>query len=153
MVVITASGWSTTGIVNIRLQSLRQFPSPPTLILTSTTVWTPTLSACSPTPPLTAPTSSRESSLRLRASSALDLTATASMQTSPVVQVGETHLWSWPGYVLESDWGLRYWEDYSGLMSMKNHWDPENMFNHCHSVGSTDNTCCPDYQVPGHTWQ
>ena len=47
---------------------------------------------------------------------------------------------------IESDWGVRYWEDYSNLQSIKNYWDPSNTFNHCHSVGSTDNTCCPDYQ-------
>jgi len=46
----------------------------------------------------------------------------------------------------ESDWGERYWENYSQLKTMKTYWDPANVFNHCHSVGSTDNTCCPDYQ-------
>ena len=50
---------------------------------------------------------------------------------------------NWP----ESDWGVRYWENYSQLQTIKRTWDPRNVFNHCHSVGSTDNTCCPDYQV------
>lgn len=47
----------------------------------------------------------------------------------------------------ESDWGVRYWENYSQLQTIKRTWDPRNVFNHCHSVGSTDNTCCPDYQA------
>jgi len=46
----------------------------------------------------------------------------------------------------ESDWGERYWENYSKLQTMKNTWDPNNVFNHCHSVGSTNNTCCPDFE-------
>ena len=49
--------------------------------------------------------------------------------------------------IAESDWGERYWDNYSQLKTMKTYWDPANVFNHCHSVGSTDNTCCPDYQV------
>jgi len=47
----------------------------------------------------------------------------------------------------ESDWGVRYWDNYSQLQTIKRTWDPRNVFNHCHSVGSTDNTCCPDYQA------
>ena len=50
-------------------------------------------------------------------------------------------------YFQESDWGERYWENYSKLQTMKNTWDPNNVFNHCHSVGSTNNTCCPDFEV------
>jgi|OM-RGC.v1.031306822 Berberine and berberine like. len=42
---------------------------------------------------------------------------------------------------------VRYWENYSQLQTIKRTWDPRNVFNHCHSVGSSDNTCCPDYQV------
>jgi len=45
----------------------------------------------------------------------------------------------------ESDWGPRYWENYGLLQNVKKYWDPANTFHHCHSVGSTDNTCCPDY--------
>ena len=56
------------------------------------------------------------------------------------------------------DWMLRYWgENYSRLLTIKviiillhifsqycqAYWDPENMFQHCQSVGSTDNMCCP----------
>ena len=47
----------------------------------------------------------------------------------------------------ESDWGVRYWADYDQLQTIKQTWDPDNTFHHCHSVGSTDNTCCPDFQV------
>ena len=45
----------------------------------------------------------------------------------------------------ESDWGPRYWNDYARLQNVKKYWDPANTFNHCHSVGSSNNTCCPDY--------
>jgi len=42
------------------------------------------------------------------------------------------------------DWMFRYWGDnYSRLLTIKAYWDPENVFQHCQSVGSTDNMCCP----------
>ena len=45
----------------------------------------------------------------------------------------------------ESDWGPRYWANYPQLETIKRYWDPDNTFHHCHSVGSQDNRCCPDY--------
>ena len=32
---------------------------------------------------------------------------------------------------------------YEKLLATKWHWDPENKFNHCQSIGSTDESCCP----------
>ena len=39
----------------------------------------------------------------------------------------------------------RYWSEknYNMLLKAKEHWDPENVFNHCQSIGSKDNNCCP----------
>ncbi len=37
----------------------------------------------------------------------------------------------------------RYWgSNYPHLLEVKAKWDPDNMFNHCHSVGSTEEMCC-----------
>jgi len=42
------------------------------------------------------------------------------------------------------DWMFRYWgENYNQLLEIKSYWDPDNVFNFCQSVGSTDNSCCP----------
>lgn len=42
------------------------------------------------------------------------------------------------------DWMTKYWGDnYPRLLAIKARWDPTNVFNHCQSVGSTDNSCCP----------
>jgi len=49
---------------------------------------------------------------------------------------------NWPSCD-STDWALRYWEDYPRLLKIKEFWDPGNMFHHCQSVGSTDNSCCP----------
>jgi len=49
----------------------------------------------------------------------------------------------------ETDWATRYWRNYTQLLDIKNTWDPSNTFHHCQSVGSTDNTCCPDYSKKG----
>ena len=40
---------------------------------------------------------------------------------------------------------FRYWgkENYMKLLKAKHFWDPQNIFNHCHSVGSTKEDCCP----------
>ena len=39
--------------------------------------------------------------------------------------------------------GERYWGDsYQRLLKIKEYWDPENVFNHCQSVGSTKEDCC-----------
>ena len=37
----------------------------------------------------------------------------------------------------------RYWgKNYGRLLEIKHKWDPHNVFNHCHSVGSTEELCC-----------
>lgn len=42
------------------------------------------------------------------------------------------------------DFGYRYWgTHYQKLLRIKSTWDPDNIFNHCQSVGSTDQYCCP----------
>ena len=42
------------------------------------------------------------------------------------------------------DFGERYWgSNYPRLLRIKQAWDPSNVFNHCHSVGSTEQNCCP----------
>ena len=42
------------------------------------------------------------------------------------------------------DFGARYWGDnYPRLLQIKRAWDPDNVFHHCQSVGSTDQNCCP----------
>lgn len=39
--------------------------------------------------------------------------------------------------------GERYWgNSYPRLLKIKDHWDPKNVFNYCHSVGSTREDCC-----------
>ena len=39
--------------------------------------------------------------------------------------------------------GKRYWGDsYPRLLKIKEHWDPQNTFNYCHSVGSKEEFCC-----------
>ena len=39
----------------------------------------------------------------------------------------------------------RYWNlnDYKMLLNSKKMWDPYDIFNHCHSVGSIADDCCP----------
>ena len=50
---------------------------------------------------------------------------------------------NWPSCD-STDWMTRYWgENYNRLLAIKAYWDPHNIFNHCQSVGSTDNMCCP----------
>merc|ERR1719468_1281214 len=42
------------------------------------------------------------------------------------------------------DFGHRYWgAHYPRLLKIKQAWDPGNVFHHCHSVGSTEQNCCP----------
>ena len=38
---------------------------------------------------------------------------------------------------------FRYFgNNYPRLLKIKKYWDPENVINHCHSVGSTEQECC-----------
>ena len=39
----------------------------------------------------------------------------------------------------------RYWSEKNNILlqSAKQHWDPKNIFHHCHSVGSKIENCCP----------
>ena len=38
----------------------------------------------------------------------------------------------------------RYWGDsYPYLLRIKKQWDPDNIFNHCQSLGSEEELCCP----------
>ena len=38
----------------------------------------------------------------------------------------------------------RYWgSKYDSLLKLKSEWDPLNVFNHCHSIGSENEHCCP----------
>ena len=42
--------------------------------------------------------------------------------------------------------GDRYWgrENYQRLLRIKGQWDPQNVFHHCQSIGSSPNSnCCP----------
>eukprot|EP00092_Neocalanus_flemingeri_P022800 GFUD01024724.1.p1 GENE.GFUD01024724.1~~GFUD01024724.1.p1 ORF type:complete len:607 (-),score=100.10 GFUD01024724.1:109-1884(-) len=42
------------------------------------------------------------------------------------------------------DFGVRYWgSHYPQLLRIKSAWDPDNVFHHCHSVGSAEQYCCP----------
>jgi len=45
------------------------------------------------------------------------------------------------------DWAVKYWgEGVTSLQAIKAEWDPDNLFNHCQSVGSTPISgqgCCP----------
>ena len=47
--------------------------------------------------------------------------------------------------VIKSNILIRYWSDknYEFLVRTKSMWDPQNVFNHCHSVGSNIEDCCP----------
>ena len=45
----------------------------------------------------------------------------------------------------------RYWgNSYPRLLKIKNYWDPANFFRHCHSVGSTNEDCCPYDKAGGY---
>ncbi len=36
-----------------------------------------------------------------------------------------------------------YGDNYDRLVKIKEFWDTDNLINHCHSVGSTMEECCP----------
>lgn len=45
----------------------------------------------------------------------------------------------------KTSFGERYFSPgvYEKLLAVKWHWDPKNKFNHCQSIGSTNEDCCP----------
>lgn len=49
------------------------------------------------------------------------------------------------------DFGNRYWgtKNYPPLLESKQYWDPDNVFHFCQSVGSNDESCCPQVQKYG----
>ena len=49
---------------------------------------------------------------------------------------------------VRGDFGNRYWglHSYPKLLNSKTYWDPDNVFHFCQSVGSTDESCCPQLQ-------
>jgi len=50
---------------------------------------------------------------------------------------------------VSGDWAERYWGDnLDDLLSIKDAWDPSNLFHHCQSVGSsTGQSCCPNSEA------
>jgi len=43
------------------------------------------------------------------------------------------------------NFGNRFWgNSYGRLLEIKKFWDPQNVFHHCFSIGSTDEKCCLD---------
>jgi hypothetical protein len=49
---------------------------------------------------------------------------------------------------VRGDFGNRFWglNSYPKLLESKKYWDPDNVFHFCQSVGSTDESCCPQLQ-------
>ena len=56
-----------------------------------------------------------------------------------------TQYWNTPTCDESNDFWMRYWspKNYNVLLKAKRVWDPINVFNHCQSIGSTDEKCCP----------
>ena len=56
-----------------------------------------------------------------------------------------TQYWNTPSCDESKDFKTRYWspKNYEMLLNAKKSWDPENIFNHCQSIGSTNENCCP----------
>jgi len=50
------------------------------------------------------------------------------------------------------NFGNQYWglKNYPTLEYTKKHWDPDNVFHFCQSVGSKDENCCPQVQNNGY---
>ena len=58
-----------------------------------------------------------------------------------------TQYWNTPSCDDSNDFKNRYWsaENYQMLLKAKKAWDPQNIFNHCQSIGSTSENCCPPH--------
>ena len=56
-----------------------------------------------------------------------------------------TQYWNTPTCDDANDFRTRYWsqKNYNMLLNAKKSWDPDNVFNHCQSIGSTKENCCP----------
>ena len=56
-----------------------------------------------------------------------------------------TQYWNTPTCDDSNDFRSRYWSqaNYKMLLKAKEYWDPQNVFNHCQSIGSTEENCCP----------
>ena len=56
-----------------------------------------------------------------------------------------TQYWNTPSCDESKDFKTRYWssKNYEMLLKAKKAWDPENVFNHCQSIGSDNENCCP----------
>lgn len=75
------------------------------------------------------------------------------METSLVTaEPGYSKYYNFPSCsAVSGDWADRYWGDnLPALLNIKDEWDPENVFNHCQSVGSSElsgQACCPFSEV------
>ena len=71
------------------------------------------------------------------------------MMRNLAIRKGEkfTQYWNTPSCDESKDFKTRYFnpENYKMLLKAKEVWDPENIFNHCQSIGSTTENCCPPY--------
>jgi len=69
------------------------------------------------------------------------------LMTNEAIRHGEklTQYLNTPSCDLSKPFHQRYWNEgnYEMLRNAKHYWDPDNVFNHCQSVGSNDNNCCP----------
>ena len=69
------------------------------------------------------------------------------LMRNSAIRKGErlTQYWQTASCDESKDFRTRYWskENYEMLLKAKTFWDPNNVFNHCLSVGSTNENCCP----------
>ena len=58
-----------------------------------------------------------------------------------------TQYWNTPSCDESNDFKARYFnkDSYEMLLKAKKAWDPQNIFNHCQSIGSTLENCCPPF--------
>ena len=69
------------------------------------------------------------------------------LMVNSATRAGEklTQYYNTPSCDSNSQFKNRYWSERNNeiLLRAKRFWDPQNIFNHCHSVGSTTENCCP----------